>query len=236
MKKNLLVACIAMIGWLGLPGTSLKAAFVSTNDYQVQFNLVATTQASITSVTNSSTITETAKSARVRITSKDMLNLLHAEFGGPAFPAGAVLAYDSTTSGFVVTDKNGTPILDVSSNLSDGSYQFAISNVLSSTSFEIGRAVRNLTTGNTVTTATLYESDETIFYSDAAGNAFHFTGVLAGKFNGFETSTSDAYKTINVLITVTGGGIVFNPADGQYEECVITGTIILIGKNISISG
>ena len=236
MRKNILLTALAAAGWMGLSLGNLHAAFVNTNAFVVQFSLTAVLAGNVTTTTNSNGIITTVTAQKARITSKDILNLLHAEFGGPAFPAGAQLAFNINSgpegTGFAVADKTGNVILNVSSSLMDSSYLFYLTNLLAPTTVVTGKFFDNTTDLNTVSIETAYFSDETIFYEDAAGNDFHVSGLATAKITMLQTPMGGTYKMATLVIPVSGAGKILNPNDGHYDDAVLTGTVTFTGKNI----
>ena len=220
MKKFALLTAVATLGLMGL-GISQVQAATTTNGLVSTFAIVGwfspTTNDPVLT-TNGSVITGTYTAKPVKITTKDVLNLLHSEFGGPAFPSGAQLAYSISEFGFVVLDKSGNIILDVSSNATDSSYVFSSETVTNTTSFQVisGKSIQSTTTTNIIVTG--YVSDQIITYADANGNDFHFSGVETVKAN----ENPSVYKTAILEISGSGGGSFFNPATGHYDDAVFT--------------
>jgi len=236
MRKNVLLTALATAGWMGLSLGNLHAAFVNTNAFVIQFSLTAVLAGNVTTTTNSNGTITTVKAQKVRITSKNILNVLHSEFGGPAFPTGAQLVFNNHSgpegTGFAVADKNGNVILNVSSNLMDSSYLFYLTNLLAPTTLVTGKFFDNTTNLNTVSIETAYFSDETIFYKDAAGNDFHVSGLATAKIIELQTPMGGTYKKVTLVIPVSGAGKILNPSDSHYDDAVLTGTVTFAGKNI----
>jgi hypothetical protein len=230
------MTALVAAGWMGLSLSNLHAAFVNTNCFVVEFSLTAVLAGNVTTTTNSKGTITTVTAQKEKIISKDILNLLHAEFEGPVFPAGARLVFNNHSgpggTGFAVADKNGDVILNVSSNLVDSSYLFYLTNLLAPTTLVTGKFFENTTNFNTISTETTYFSDQTIFYKDAAGNDFHVSGMATAKIIMLQTPMGGTYKMATLVIPVSGAGKILNLSDGHYDDAVLTGTVKFTGKNI----
>jgi hypothetical protein len=223
MKKCALWMAVTL-GLLGLGTNNLQAASGNTNALLISFQISALIQQT-TIVTNGAVVTTTYSTTPVKIGNQNILNLLQAEFG-TTFPLGAQLAYNLTGSiGFHVLDKNGSPILDVSTNATDTSYVFALSNNVAGATVPVlivGKGVDNTLTSNQTQTVTETAPDYGVFYTDSHGNHFHLDGFLTFKPNISVTSSNSTYTTASFTIIGSGGGTFFNPADGKYDTGVFT--------------
>jgi hypothetical protein len=226
---------MAVFGLFGFQAGRASAASSNTNAMTVRFNLTASVQA--TEITTNATSTNTIyKVNRFRFTNKDMLNLLATEFG-ITFPDGAQLGVQPF-SGFVVLDKAGDIFLNVSSNLTDSSYVFTITN-FTERSF-LARTGKNLAGDNTILVESGIEPDITIYYADGKGNQFRFGGLLTFKRNVLVVGGSlvaggtATWKTISYVISGSGGGVIFNPNDKEYDDVVLTGLWLETGVNIHV--
>ncbi|MGD0812741.1 MAG: hypothetical protein ABSA83_03985 [Verrucomicrobiota bacterium] len=168
-------------------------------------------------------ITSTYTSKPLTMNTKSILDLLEVEFG-TQFPAGARLAYGLGTSGFMVLDSTGNVLLNAATNTADTNYSFVLSNSVTYLAVPSGKAVQTTTADatNTVTVATEHLPDYGIYYQDGKSNKFHFNGMVTLKLDELETSTNDIYKTVSIQLNGFGGGTVFNPASGEYDEAVFT--------------
>jgi hypothetical protein len=178
-------------------------------------------------------ITSTYTTKPITLSTKSILNLIQAEFG-TIFPNGARLGYSLHSGGFVVLDSTGNLILNVATNAADTNYSFSLSNGVSSGVIS-GKEVKTTTASatNTVLVATERVPDYGIYYVDGKTNKFHFTGLLTLKVNEDQTSTTNLFKSISILVSGPGGGSLFNPATGQYDQAVFTsGTWSASGVNI----
>jgi len=238
MKRYLSSTAIAALGLMGFGIGHVQSA-VTTNGVLSSFAIVGvfspTNSPVMTTNAVGNVITSTYTAKPVKIATKDILNLLGAEFG-TSFPAGAQLAYSLSSSpeGFVVLDSNGNLVLNVSTNLADSSYRFSLTNSSSSTVIS-GKAVQTTTIAstNTVQNVTDTISDYAIYYADGKGNNFHFTGLIVLKADAL-VSTNTLYKTLSIVLSGTGGGKFFNPADGEYDSGAFTkATWTASGKNVT---
>jgi hypothetical protein len=240
MKRYLLSTAVAALGLMGFGIGHLQAAAVTTNGVLSTIAIVGvfspTNSPVMTTNTIGNVITSTYTAKPVKIATKDILTLLQAEYG-TTFPSGAQLAYslNSSPAGFVVLDKNGNLVLNVTTNLADSSYRFSLTNSSSATTIS-GKAVKTTTTSSTNTVENVIEilSDYAIYYADGKGNNFHFTGVIELKADALVTSTNTVYKTLSILLSGTGGGTFFNPAATEYDQGTFTkATWSASGKNVT---
>ena len=232
MKKFIILTAIAVVGLLTV--NNVQASFTSTNALLAQIKLTALVQGSVISQTNGTKVTETLKTTTVKVTNQDILNLLSTEFGQNF--DGDQLAYDFIDTGFVVTDANGNVIKDVSTNLTDSSYYFGITNFTDYGYLQSLKVVQDTNTMNATESGTIYESDESIRYADGNGNDFHVTGLIAAKLNAVAMPPTTLFKSVTFdFKSVQGGGTFFNPNDSSYDEAVFTGQVKLTGKNVSQS-
>jgi hypothetical protein len=244
MKKFTLLTAIATLALLGLSSSNVQASFSSTNALIVQLKitgLMETADSPVISTNSNGTVT-TGKynTTSVKVTSQDVLNILHTEFGGPAFPDGSQLVYNINTGRFAVADSTGSIILDVETNLTDSDYIFQLSdtNVVNSAYIQTINGKEVFTTEpsktNTVLSATIYAPDYGIFYADGNGNDFHFLGLVTEKINIFEDLTISEYKAASIIVTGSGGGDFYNSADDSLDSGVFTKAQATIkGKNIT---
>ena len=226
MKKFVWAAIIGAFGLLGSGLGNVQAA-ATTNGVTSVFAVVGlfSPTNSPVAITNSAgtVVTKTYTVRPVKITTQDILNLLATEFG-TNFPTGARLAFSlSGSESFAVLDKNGNIFLDVSTNAADSSYRFNVTN----TDYHvtaIGKAIQtqNSSTTNTVEMVTESASDYAVYYADGSGNNFHFSGLLTLKANIFQDPSITEYKTVSILLSGSGGGIFYNPADTNYDDGVFT--------------
>ena len=237
MKKFALLTAVATFGLMGLGIGQIQAA-TTTNGLVSTFAIVGwfspTNSPVTTTNSNGTVITQKYTAKPVKITTKDLLNLLGTEFGA-TFPHGAQIVY-GIGPGFLVDDKNGNVVLNVSSNLADSSYVFTLDNVTNTSSIETvsGSVTETMkpTSTNTVEVVTAYVSDEEITYADGNGNNFHFSGTAVEKAN-VTTTPTPLLKSITVTLPGAGGGTFFNPVDNNYDEGVFTkATWNATGKNL----
>jgi hypothetical protein len=240
MKRYLLSTVVAALGLMEFGIGHLQAAAVTTNGLLSTIAIVGvfspTNSPVMTTNTIGNVITSTYTSKPVKIANKDILTLLEAEYG-TTFPAGAQLAYNLTgnPSGFVVLDKNGNLVLNVSTNLADSSYRFSLTNG-SEAAVISGKAVKTTTTSSTNTVESVTETvgDYAIYYADGKGNNFHFTGVIELKADALVTSSNTVYKTLSIVLSGAGGGKFFNTADTEYDQGAFTkATWSASGKNVT---
>ena len=184
-------------------------------------NLQALVQKSMVTVTNPPNTNTIYSTAKVKITTQDILNMLQAEFG-TLFPDGAQLALDlNNNTDFEVLDKNGTIILDVTSNPSDSSYFFYLTNRSSVNPVIAGKANQSATALTQVVTETLPDYD--ILYADQHNNNFHSGGIITLKASAV-SGTNTVYKSISLVMPSTGSGTFYDHVAGTNEEGVISGT------------
>ena len=240
MKKFALLTLAAALGLTGLGVGNVQAAPVIIKRIPSTFTIVALfspTNSPVTSTNhNGMEITTTYKTQTVTITTKDILNLLAREFN-TNFPAGAQLA-SSLIGGFSVLDQHGNVILDVSSNPADSSYRFSFTNSFSGSPVVGGKEIRTKTasTTNLVETLTVTDADTAIYYQDGNGNDFHFSGVLTENINTvlyFGDPAASKIESLSIILTGSGDGTFYNPADGRYDNGVFTtATWQVFGINI----
>jgi hypothetical protein len=201
MKKFTLLSAIALAGLVGL---SARAA-APVNFDLVSIKLTATVQTNIDD-----------KIKKIKITNKDVLNLIASEFTNQTAQItgkGAKLAVDSFRDGtFAVLDKtNGVILADASDSISDDQYALFIEND--------GDLVQSIKDNNTfsdaITTTSFFEiesPDGSIF-----GDIFGLTTV---KQTESDTKESESFK-------LTGAeDAEINGADG-----VLSGTVSGSGKD-----
>jgi hypothetical protein len=232
MKKFALLAGMITLGLLGLNTGSVQAA-ASTNELISTFAIVGlfapTNNPVITTNASGTVITAKLTAKAVKIATKDLLNLLATEFN-TNFPAGAQLAMNlNSGSRFVVLDKNGNLLLDVSTNAADSSYVFGTTNFTDNVRLMSGKETETKTSTETNMTATITmtASDIAIRYADGNGNDFHFSGVLSLKQSLVIGPNIDNIKKASAAgrLSGSGGGIFYNPADSNYDEGVFTKVI-----------
>jgi len=228
MKKIVLLTAVATLGLMGLSASNVQAAAVTTNGLVSTFaitGLFSPLGDPVTTSNSSGTVvTDTYTTKSVKITTKDMLNLLADEFN-TTFPVGAQLAFSlNGNEGFVVLDKLGNVFLNVSTNPADSSYRFALTNNSTSSQTISGKVVETTKPSSTNSVANFTEtfSDYSIIYKDGNGNNFHFIGVIALKENIFEDSTSSMVKSATIILSGSGGGTFFDPVDSTYHNGVLT--------------
>jgi hypothetical protein len=229
MKKFALLTVATALGLMGLGAGNILAAS-STNGLASTFTIIALfspTNSPVMSTNHNGAVTvytETFTTKTVTITTKDILNLLAREFN-TTFPAGAQLAYALGQEGFVVLDNKGNVFLNVSANAADSSYRFSLTNTdQSNISVVKGTEIstKNTSTTNTVVNITYTICDYAIYYADGKGNDFHFSGVATLSENGSENASTSVIKSISIILSGSGGGTFFNPADGRYDKGVFT--------------
>jgi hypothetical protein len=218
---------VAMFGLLGMSVSSVHAVLANTNAMIVKFAFTANIQGPILSVTNPPTTNSTYKVIKVKVASQDVLNMLQAEYG-VTFPIGAQLGLTASFD-FVVLDKSGNIFKNVSTNLSDSSYAFYITN--NSNPVIIGKASQNATTLSLAVTE--LQPDWGVYYSDGNGNNFHFTGLLTIKAVASQTGSLAIFKNISLTLPGSGAGTFFNPNDGLYDDAVFTGTWGCVGVGLT---
>jgi hypothetical protein len=225
MKKLMLLIAVIALGLLGLSTSNLQAASGNTNvllpiSFQITGLIPHTTI-----VTNGDVVTSTETPTRVKIGNQNILDLLQAEFG-TTFPVGAQLAIDLTGQGdFHVLDRNGNSILNASTNASDSSYGFGLSNTVAGAyvpAIGTGKRVDNTVTSNATIKITTIAPDYGIYFFDSHGNNFHLDGLITLKANASVKSTNITYNSISFTIVGSGGGVFFNPIDGLLSTGVFT--------------
>ncbi len=206
MKKIKLLVAVAIAGLLGL---STRAA-VSGYD-------LVTVKATILAQTNNTASGSTTKYnvVKFKVTSKDVLKLIAAEFS-TNFPAGAQLAVDNFFAGdFYVLDKNGNEILYASYNegvTDDYSLFFAYQNYVDSGSDTASKETDNYTTIGE------------FYYEDATdANYFDIYGLTTVK-DTYSTKDSESFKMTGLA------------GDGYFAgyDVVVSGTVNGSGKNVSL--
>jgi len=218
MKKFALLIVVTMFGLLEFNAGNLYAAPANTNAMIVKFAFAGAIQAPVVTVTNSPNTNSTYKVTKVKIANKDMLSFLSAEFS-TTFPDGAQLGL-TTDFEFVVLDKSGNVFLNVSSNLTDSSYVFSITN--NSSPVITGQVKSTATTTTEIVTEV--ESDFTVYYADGNGNDFHFGGLVTVKANAVVAAGITTYKTVSLAVSGSGDVDFFNSVDGKYDTGVFTGS------------
>jgi hypothetical protein len=235
MKKFILLAVTALLGLAGFGAGNLHAASTNTSAMLIQFQITALVQKTVI-VTNGNEATTTYTTTTVQLGNQNILNLLQAEFS-TTFPAGAQLAYSLDTQGFYVLDQTGNSIMNVSTNPSDGSFMFNLSNsVAGATSPEVltGKIVENIVTTNETETASAISPDYGIYYQDSHGNNFHLDGLLTIKLVGnVAADGTTTYSTVSFTIVGSGGGTFFNPDDDLHDTGVFTkAKVTASGKDV----
>lgn len=247
MKKFTLFTLVAALGLMGLGVGNVQAnpqkgppPTGNTNGLPCTFTiagLFSPTNSPVTSSNASGTvITETYTSKTVTITTKDILNLLAAEFN-TTFPAGAQLALSFDGQGFVVLDQSGNVFMDVSTNSGDSSYRFGTTNYMDYIHVMSGKETftKNTLTTNSVANMIITLADIAVYYQDGQGNDFHFSGVVTESENTYENPITQIYeiKSASIILSGSGGGTFYNPADGGYDKGVFTtATLKASGMNI----
>jgi len=222
-------------------GTGLSFGASATTN-QVVCNLAITgvftaSDPTISSNASGTKMTASFPAKAVKISSKDVLNLLKTEFA-TNFPSGAQLAIKvSGDSGFVVVDNRGNLILDVSTNAADSEYRFDLTNAFDAEPLITGKMTetKTSTTTNMAENVTVYMRDMALYYADGYGNDFHFSGVAVMNASVYSDETTDLpeAKSLSMVLTGSGGGIFYDPADADYVEGVFTkATWKASGKNI----
>ena len=160
-----------------------------------------------------------------------MLTLLASEFS-VVFPDGAQLGMimKSSSFDFVVLDKAGNIFRNVSTNLSDSSYVFSVTNNNSSS---VAAGIISAVSNKTTETITEIQPDFTFYYADGKGNHYHFGGLATLRLNALLEGGTATLKTVSVMISGSGGGTMFNPSDDKYDKVVLTGPWIATGANIA---
>ena len=245
MKKLVLFTAVAVFTLLGMG--PVKAAFISTNSIPLDFSMVGVynptnTPDYATNVTSSATvITQIFRTNAVKIVTKDMLNILGAEFG-TTFSSTDRIVYNFHTGGFQITDANGNFIKDVSTNNADSSYKFQMSdtNVVGVSSEGVARGkivtIEKPAGTNLTANATVWQPDYTVVYADGSGNNFHFIGniveiITANQAGPYLTE----FKKVTLRLNGAGGGQFVNGKDGDnidnliFIKASVSGT----GKNIT---
>lgn len=224
MKQFVLFAAMT----LGLTLGSPQARAGSTNALTVRMALTALIQQPELTVTNTPTTNTTFAVSKVKFGTADFLKLLAAEHN-QSFPDGAQLGLTPQFR-FVVLNKAGDILLDVSTNGADSSYVFSITNEANNAI--TGKAVA--TSKQTTEVATEVQPDFGIYYADGKGNKFHFGGLLTIKVNAVvNPDRSTLLKTVSLLVpSCSGDGTFFNPNDFKYDEAVFTGTWGASGTNL----
>ena len=241
MKKTVLLAGMITLGLLGLNTGSVQAAAptnVLTSTFAIVGLFMPTNQPVLTTNASGTVLTVKFTAKAVKITTKDLLNLLATEFN-TTFPAGAQLALGfNGDSGFEVLDKDGNFLLDVSTNAADSSYVFDTTNFTDNAQVISGKETetKSSTTTNLSATITMIASDMAIRYADGNGNDFHFSGVVTLKENAFiNLNPSKTKGSTSGRLTGSGGGIFYNPADSSYDEGVFTKAVWKVtGKGATI--
>ena len=230
MKKLVLSTVTAALGLMGL-GISNVQATANTNRLVSTFAIVALISPAdpvVSTNSNGTVITAKFTAKKVKITTQDILNLLATEFN-TTFPAGAQLALSLADEGFVVLDKNGNLLLDVSTNAADSSYVFGTTNFTDNVQVMSGKETETKTSAETNMTATITmtASDLAIRYADGNGNDFHFSGVITLKQSVVAGPIIDNIKKASAAgrFSGSGGGVFYNPADSNYDEGVFTKAI-----------
>lgn len=218
---------MAVVSLFGFHTTSVSAAPSNTNAMTVRFSFTATTQGGITGVTNANSTNLTYKVNKFRFTDKDMLTLLATEFN-TTFPDGAELGL-TTSLDFVVLDKAGNIFKNVSTNLSDSSYVFNITN----NSSPVMAAKIAFTANKTSEVVSEIVPDFTFYYADGKGNNFHFGGLATFRANAVVVGGPTIFKTFSLMISGSGGGQLFNPGDIKYDTVVLTGPWFATGANLA---
>jgi hypothetical protein len=221
MKKYVFLA--SALGLIALSPAYLQAA---TNGLNSTFSIVGQFSPAnsplVTTNVVGNVVTSIYTTKPLMITTKNILNILEAEFG-TSFPVGAKLVYGLGSGGFRVLDPQGNLVLDASTNGSDANYRFVLSNSVYNSAIT-GKTVMTITTASTNTTQllTARAPDYGIYYEDGKSNDFHFTGLLTLRADALITSSNTVYKTVSILLNGSVGGTIFNPLDGQYDKAVFT--------------
>lgn len=229
MKRFAILTVITLVGLLAFDAGTLYAASANTNALTVNFTFTGAIQAPNVATTNIVTATTNTTYAvtKVRFANKDLLSLLSLEFA-TAFPVGARLGL-TTSFNFVVLDQAGNIFMDVSTNSADSSYVFNITN--NSSPVITGKVVQ--APSKTTEVVTEIEPDFTFYYADGKGNNFHFGGLVTIKANAVVMGSTTTFKTVSLVISGSGGGVVFNPNDLKYDTVVFTGPWKATGSGIS---
>ncbi len=225
MRKYTLMLVMAVFAALGFQTSTAFATSSNTNAMTVRFSFTASTQAPIDGVTNATSTNVTYKVGKFRFTNKDLLTLLAAEFG-TVFPDGAQLGL-TTSFQFVILDKGGNIFLNISTNLSDSSYVFNITN--NSSGVVAGKVVEVADKATEVVNEVV--PDFTFYYADGKGNHFHFGGLVTIRINAVVEGITTTFKTVSLTVVGSGGGTLFNPSDDKYDKVILTGPWIAAGAN-----
>ncbi len=213
MKKIMLLVAITVFG--------LNVGNVGAQVIVMKANLQALVQKSMVTVTNPPNTNRTYTSTKVKIATPDILNMLQAEFG-TLFPDGALLVLDiNNNDDFEVLDKNGGFIVDVSTNPTDSSYYFYLTNRSSVNPVIVGKANQSATALTQVVTETLPDYD--ILYADQHNNNFHAGGIITLKASAV-SGTNTVYKSISLNMPCTGSGTFYDHVAGTNEEGIISGS------------
>jgi hypothetical protein len=234
MKSKLLSAIVAL-GLLGLCQGNVQAT--TTNGLLSAFSMVGVSYPTNSPVTitnaHGNVITSTYTTKPFTFTGQNVLNLIQAEFG-TIFPRGARIAYSLDTSGFVVLDSKGNFILNAAANAADSNYSFVLSNGVAGGVIS-GKTVMTTTatSTNTVEIITEHVPDYGLYYEDGKSNKFHFTGIVTVKANALVTPTNTFYRSASLQLNGSGGGSIFNPTTGKFDQAVFTvATWFASGVNI----
>jgi len=209
MKKIKLLVAVAIAGLLGL---SARAVVITNYDL---VTVKATVLAQTNDTYNSKDTVTYYNVAKFKVTSKDVLKLIAAEFS-TNFPAGAQLAVDYFWAGdFYVLDKNGNEILYASYNegvTDDYSLYLEYQNYVDSGSDTASKETDNYTTIGE------------FYYEDATdANYFDVYGLTTVK-DTYSTKDSESFN----MTGLAGDGYI------SGTEVVVSGTVKGSGKNVSL--
>ena len=204
MKKIKLLVAVAIAGLLGL---SARAAVSGYDLVTVKATILAQTNETVSGSTTKYNV------AKFKVTSKDVLKLIAAEFS-TNFPAGAQLAVDYFFNGeFYVLDKNGNILLanaGAPAGADDYSLYFEYGNYVDSGSDTASKETDNYTTIGE------------FYYEDATdANYFDVFGLTTVK-DIYSTKDSESFN----MTGLAGNGYISD------AEVVVSGTIKGSGKNV----
>lgn len=202
MKKTKQLTVIVALGLLAFASSNLQAS-INT----VSISGKVTVQNPTT--THGDVDTDTTKT--MSFNTQDILNLI-AVADGKSFPPGSKLVFDTDTGDFLVQDKDGTTLDDVT-----GDFTVDESDSVSKGKFDNATGAEKFND--------LFVS--TITFDDGNGNTFTFTGVTKVTFSQTKAD-KDGNAKVADSTTTTGAGT----ADVNGDFGIITGTISSKGKEV----
>ena len=202
MKRNQLLVAVAVAGLLGMSArASLPDGYSS-----VKIKLTALMQAPTTSTSSSIKYNTT----KVKITNKEMLNLVATEFG-VTLGSGSQLVLNNFWDGtFSVLNKDGAVLIGNASSNED--------------EWELYTDTDNYVyTGKETSSSTTYNYDAIGYLYWQDGAAFNYFEVYG------ETTIADSYKSSGTKESFKLNGA----DDGQWmgDDAVVSGTVSGSGKN-----